>query len=536
MMKKHNRTKQKKVTSLVNNRLKGLLISASKAYGNGELVQASQLYQSVLDAQPNNIHALHGCALIAIQNDQLGQAEDYLLRAVAVNKNHIAVNQSLGMVYARTGRYESAIQHYQIVISKQADNAAAHGELARLYTIIGDTGMARKRYRRAFSLNPADPRNIHGLIQLDPASITPDAIARVEQLLNRPDLPIQDRCSFYFALGAINERSARYDEAFANYSVANIARAKRFDSQAHIARIDEIIDVFDAGLFDVHNRVTMVPGADDRSMARPVFIVGMPRSGTTLVEQILASHSDVFAAGELNRIERITDALPLLTESGDDYPRCVEKLSSSAIYHAAQSHNKYLDNLAGGDSLFVTDKMPGNFLYLGLIALMFPQAVILHCQRDPMDVCLSCYFQNFSGDHAYAFDLQNLGLYYQQYQRLMAHWKQVLPVDVLDISYETLVNEPEMQIGRILEFTGLEWQQSCRDFHQTRRAVNTASLVQVRQPMYTSSVSRWRHYEKYLHPLKKNLGLYDITDEVSSIAMIGSLDNNRRNEKVNNIM
>ena len=499
------------------NRQASLLQRADAAFDNQELEQACEIYRSIIEQEPKNVRALMGYAKVAMQWNMFTLAVEALKTALTVNTNHVAVNTMLALAYTKMQCYEDAIAHYKKVIAMRPDDADTHGELARLYTITGDLASARNRYRNAFTMKPSDPRNVHGLIQTDEHAITPDVIDTVEKLLSRNDLPLADRSSFYFALGAIFDREARYDEAFANYMVANIARGEHYDASAHEQFVNTLIESFDIGLFSRHNHVRSAM-QDESVDVTPVFIIGMPRSGTSLVEQILAGHSEIHAAGELDRIERISHGLSALMESESGYPAGIAQLSSLSLHQTARAHRQYLHQLAAGEPM-VTDKMPSNYLHLGLIALLFPQAKIIHCERDPLDVCVSCFFQNFTGQHAYASDLQALGHYYNQYQRLMAHWENVLPTPILSVSYEQMVSDTENETRRIIDFLELEWQPECLQFHQLDRAVNTASLVQVRKPVYHSAIGRWRNYDKYLQALKKIIGLSDIVDEVNQMAL-----------------
>ncbi len=506
-----------KAASAAHNRQDSLLERADAAFDNQELEQACEIYRSIIRREPKNLRALTGYAKVAMQWNMVTLAVDALKTALSVNANHVAVNAMLAAAYTKMQDYGKAITHYKKVIAMRPDDADAHGELARLYAITGDLASARNRYRSAFALKPSDPRNVHGLIQTDEHAITPQVIDTVEQLLSRNDLPLADRSSFYFALGAIFDREARYDEAFANYMVANIARGEHYDASAHEHFVDNLIESFDAGLFSRHNNVRSVM-QDESVDVTPVFIVGMPRSGASLVEQILAGHSEIHAAGELDRIERISHGLSALMESQSSYPAGIAQLSSQSLRQTARAHRQYLHQLAAGEPM-VTDKMPSNYLHLGLIAILFPQAKIIHCERDPLDVCVSCFFQNFTGRHAYASDLQALGHYYNQYQRLMSHWQNVLPTPILNVSYEQLVSDTENETRRIIGFLELEWQPACLQFHQLDRAVNTASLAQVRKPVYRSAIGRWRNYDKYLQALKKTIGLGDIVDEVNQMTL-----------------
>jgi hypothetical protein len=231
----------------------------------------------------------------------------------------------------------------------------------------------------------------------------------------------------------------------------------------------------------------------------------MPRSGTSLVEQILASHPQVGGVGERKEIALMTKSLPEWIASSEPYPRCVERIDMDIANRLADQYLQTMETVSGGATR-VADKMMTNYLHLGLIAILFPQARLVHCRRDPLDVCLSCYFQNFSHRPAHTFDLGDLGFYYRQYARLMDHWRDNLPLDLFEINYEQLVEDQEPQTRRLLNHCDLPWDPQCLEFHRTTRVVQTASSWQVRQPLNNRSVRRWVHYDRYLQPLRDALG------------------------------
>jgi len=230
----------------------------------------------------------------------------------------------------------------------------------------------------------------------------------------------------------------------------------------------------------------------------------MPRSGTTLVERILASHPAVHGGGESGAIEHAADRLQHTLGAADPYPECIAGLDSET---AAALATAYFGQFGGlGAATHVTDKMPDNFRWLGLIALLFPNARIIHCRRHPLDTCLSCYFQLFKDGHAYAYDLAALGAYYRVYDGLMAHWRDVLPFDILDLDYEELVADQEGVSRDLVDFCGLDWDDRCLRYYDRDGEIRTASYWQARQPVYSHSVGRWRHYEAPIEPLKEALG------------------------------
>jgi sulfotransferase family protein len=239
----------------------------------------------------------------------------------------------------------------------------------------------------------------------------------------------------------------------------------------------------------------------------PLFIVGMPRSGTSLVEQILASHPQVHGGGELDvMFKAATAAMQKLSRQGwAEFPQYFNRLSLGTADELADIYLQPLIALNPAAQR-ITDKMPLNFLHVGLIALLFPQSRVIHCRRDPMDTCLSCFMTDFAAGNEFSYDLTALGHFHRQQERLMAHWKSVLDLPIFDVNYEQLVSDPQPQTRRLLEFAGLSWNDKCLRFHENDRFVNTASNEQVRRPMYKSSVQRWKNYEKHLIPLQAALG------------------------------
>jgi len=241
---------------------------------------------------------------------------------------------------------------------------------------------------------------------------------------------------------------------------------------------------------------------------RPVFIVGMPRSGTSLVEQILASHLEVYGAGELGLMPQIAGLVERLEPDRQwEYPRCLDRLSLCACDELAKRYLSELSRL-NDTARYVTDKLPTNFLHLGLITLLFPNCHIIHCVRDPMDTCLSCYMTDFAIGNEFAQDLTHVGEYYVQYRRLLEHWQTTLNVPLIEVRYENLVSDLEATTRELLETLNLPWDDQCLEFYRTQRPVGSASSQQVRTPIYQDSVGRWRHYERHLGPLREGLGAW----------------------------
>ncbi len=511
--KQLNKNTKKKMFSVIkpkmetDNEISRLIIDARKYHDAKQLIQANYMYQQVLQLQPDNISALNGLGMIAMDASMLSIAMELFDFALEQSPENISLNNNLALVYTRMDKFTEAIQQYTEILQLDGMNANVHGELARLYLQTGDISQALTHYHLAFRLNPSDARNFNGLAQLDAESITQEDINMVESLLRKDDLPLDDRRSFYFALGAIYDASEQYDEAFANYAVANMSKVVNFDSKKHVEYIDQIIDTFTPELFGRFSKEELCQSQ------QPVFIIGMPRSGTTVVEQILNSHADVYAGGELNLINNIATKLRLTMEQTCDYSgdnsgsrymsfeyNSAESLSGFARYYLNDINNLALKN-THTRSLRITDKMPDNFIYLGLIALLFPNAHVIHCRRSPLEVSLSCFFHDFAGDHGYACDLKDIGLYYQQYDRLMDHWKKVLPIKIHTVEYEAISKQSEANSKELIEFVGLEWKKGNKDIEYQ----SGDSLLMVENAQDQSVMRHWCNYEKHLQSLKQSL-------------------------------
>jgi len=307
--------------------------------------------------------------------------------------------------------------------------------------------------------------------------------------------PGHDTLLLHFALGKAFMDIGDSDRAFAHLHAGN--RMKRetiqYDPATTTAWLARVAAVFSPALLA---RL----GGQGAPGEMPVFVLGMPRSGTTLVEQILASHPAISGAGELAHIQNIAGGMA-------GFPEAAGQLNAGELRGLGQT---YLDQVAGlaHGRRYLVDKMPVNFVYAGLIRLILPEARLIHCRRDPVDTCLSCYTKLFSAEQPFSYDLGELGRFYGDYRRLMAHWRDCLPAThFLEVDYEALIADVEGETRRMLAFLGLEWDERCRNFHQTSRTVRTASLNQVRRPVYASSAGRWRGHARHLGPLLEALGV-----------------------------
>jgi hypothetical protein len=349
-------------------------------------------------------------------------------------------------------------------------------------------------FRSAIEIKPGLGEAQYNLASAVGADLTDTELAAMLDLANSDELAARQRIGLRFALGEAADQRGEHETAFAHFDAGNELRkhelermGQSFDADAHDQFMDEIADLFSGDFVDGH-------GGAGLDSSVPVFIVGMPRSGTTLVEQIIASHHAVFGAGEANTMSDLID----------NYPADAAGLEAGDLATmAGTAFERFAD--AGAGSLRVADKTPFNFLYLGLIQMLLPGARVIHCLRDSLDTGLSCFFQNFVDVHPWSMDLSHISRYMRGHDRLMNHWRKILSLPVLEVRYESLLDDQEAVSRQMIEFLGLDWDDSCLRFHETRRPVLTASNWQVRKPLYTTSKGRAAAYEGHLGPLVEGL-------------------------------
>jgi len=439
--------------------LEDLLARALEAHAAARLADARALYRQALRAAPRNARAWFG----------------------------------LGSVNAQDRRPHEAIHQIERAIALDGPRAEYHHNLAGAKGSLGRFAEAEAHMREALRLNPRYAEACFNYAGLRRFQRGDDLRARVAAMLGDGPWSDRDRCFLHFAAAKIDDDLGNHDEAFAHYAAGNAARGARFDREAYRAQVDAIVEVFDTATV-----ARLAPAGDPDE--RYVFVVGMPRSGTTLVEEILAAHPHVHGAGELPDVGAIAGTLPSHAAGERPFPHCVRALPADVLAAFGRAYAKRVGDLAPGARRHV-DKQPLNHRHLGLIACMLPRARVLHCVRGVLDTCLSCYFQNFRGGIEWSFDLEDIAFFYAQYRRLMAHWEQVLPEPPLRVEYERLTQAPEAVARSMIGHVGLEWDARCLAFHRAGRTVHTASRWQVRQPIYTRSVARWHRYAPHLGPL-----------------------------------
>jgi tetratricopeptide (TPR) repeat protein len=366
--------------------------------------------------------------------------------------------------------------------------------LGKCESVLGNFETAAKHYRHALAIDPSYQDAKVGLSSLHLDYGLSD-LEHLGSVLHDPHGNLRDRTLAGFALGDSLNQKGRYEEAFAATAEANRLRRAMLPPSVEVFDVDMLRRIFPPEVFQE-------TAAWGDPSALPVFIVGLPRSGTTLVEQIIASHRSAFGAGELEDIIRLVR----LVEDGQGY-RPPREWNPLTVRRAAAQHLVRLSEL-GGDALRVVDKMPDNVMYVGHISILFPNARIILCRRDLRDVGVSCFMQAFSDKMNWTNDLTDIAVRIRETERLVALWREVLPRPMLEVQYEELIANPEAESRRLIEFLGLDWDPTCLSFHETKRPVTTSSFWQVRQPLYSSSVGRWRNYRKHLGPLLEGLAGY----------------------------
>ena len=496
----------------------------------GKYAESIKALAKSVELQPESATALSSLATSYANLSKYRQAADCLMRAVELDPDSAVLYRFLGSIYRHGGEFVSAEAACRRAIDLAPEVSEAYVGLGETLSAQGKDKDAMQAFDRALELDPGELSAIAGKARsLDRAreydqaweclrpvidsgsnqfsttsafahlskrlNMQEEALELTEALLVDQELNEYERCGLHFSAGKICDDLKRHDEAFDHITAGCQHKHADFDSNEWQAYISSLIYGFDP------QQIPRLARASNNSQ-RPIFIVGMPRSGTSLVEQIIASHPQVFGAGELAEIDYLSNQLSASSPDGAPYPRCLIGTPGEGMDRVADAYLDKLDELAGdGQIIRVTDKMPQNFVHLGLIQQLFPGARIVHIMRNPVDTCLSCYFTNFAGNLPYSYDLVKLGRFYNQYLRLMAHWRQVIRLPMLEIQYEDLVNDPETLSRRLIEFCGLPWDDACLNFHQSKRVVLTASHDQVRRPIYKGSIERWRAYEAQLAPL-----------------------------------
>lgn len=465
---------------------------------SGQAARAAAEFRRVLKHVPEDSESTVSLADALHRMGDTGEALTCLDRLLNAHPGHAGALIRKGDLLEEGGELEAARAAYDRALASAPDRAEAHDKLGVVLLALGDIDEAVSCFRRAIAARP-ELAEAHRHLAFARRHEDVDDDVRATQGLLESEANDNSVMHASFALAKIHDDLGQYDDAFAYVSRAN--RLKRRTVQFDIGQdrlfFEQLKQTFDETFFSERQGWAL----EDST---PIFIVGMPRSGTTLVEQILASHPRVWGAGEILHLDRV---LWEFHEANRETDWCSEMaaLGEQEVRDVAASYLAALKRSAPGAD-YITDKTPGNFHYLGMIGVMFSGAKVINCLRDPLDTCLSCYQNYFTQSVSFAYDLKELGTYYRLYAGLMEHWRAVLPSLVYDLRYEDLLQDQEAETCRLLDHCGLEWDDACLAFHATKRPVQTASVAQVRQPMYRSSVGRAARYGSHLDPLREALG------------------------------
>ena len=513
---------------------RGMMARAAEHHQAGRLEQAEKLCRQVLQKNPRHVDALRMLGLIAAAAGDLEDAEHLLRQALDHAPDHVPAMFELGRVMKELDRPEQAIEVYREILAQQPDNAKAHFRLAgvlgpaalteesaaayrrcldlvpnhagawlglgHMLKTLGQQDEGIAAYQRCLEIEPDFGEAYYSLANLKTYRFDDGQIEEMKSRVAKAEVTDISEVNFLFALAKAYEDRGEFDQAWHYYEEGNAKQRMlvSYDPVQTETANDDLVAFFNAGFFE-H---TAGAGNPDPS---PIFVLGMPRSGSTLVEQIIASHSQVEGTSELPYIGRLSKSLNRNRADGMRYPKVLSELAPRHFHRLGE---EYLQMAAmhrvEGTPRFI-DKMPNNFPSVGFIHSILPNAKIIDARRHPLDACLGNLKQLYAKGQTFSYDQSDIGEYYLQYERMMDHWDSVLPGKVLRVQYEDTVADLAAQVARILEFLDLPWEDNCLNFHDTERAVRTASSEQVRQPIYTSGVGFWRNYAPYLEELQEVL-------------------------------
>jgi len=495
----------------------------------GRLPQAKSIYQQILQTDDSQPVALHLLGVIAHQVGKNDIAVDLITKALVIKPEYAEAHTNLGNALQDLGKLDEAVDSYQKALAIKPNFAEAHNNLGNALQDLGKLDEAVDSYHKALAIKPeyAEAHNnlgtalqelwrpdaavasYHKALAIKPdyaeahrhlAGVSKfseydDDIKAMEYTYALPGLIDEQRMHLAFGLGKAFEDLCQYEKAFGFFLTGNAIKhgTCEFSIESVEKSFENLKKLFTRNLFSKHRGV----GSSDET---PIFVLGMPRAGTTLVEQILASHPKVHGAGELGYLNQIVTSY--FGKIGDD--TFSENFNQASIRDISIAGDEYIGMVRerADTAAYITNKMPDNFMFIGMIKLMLPNAKIIHCRRDPLDTCLSIFKNLFTANnYYYAYDLSILGQYYLLYRDLMTHWCIVLPDFIYNIQYEDVVAEQEKQSRALLAYCGLEWDNACLEFYRTDRPVTTLSSAQVRRPIYKDSVRSWKRYENQLAPL-----------------------------------
>jgi len=481
--------------------IQGMFQDALRHHKDGRIDEAVSCFQRVLAFKPDFADAHSNLGVMLRLQGRIDEAVAHYEQALVFDPGHADAHSNLGDALLGQGRIDEAVVHFERALVFNPGHASAHNNLGLALVQQGRMDEALTHYERALRLKPDYSEAHYNRAEIRTFRSGDADLRTLEALTGRDDLSADQALPLHFALAKALEDSGDYARAFEHLRKGNDLKRRHieYDEPGIVKFFERIRGAFDSGLFD------RFQGEGNPSSA-PIFVLGMPRSGSTLIEQILASHPQIHAAGERNDLERAISSVSGAGGQPVPYPECVRALDGLTLRRVAQAYLARMPSPANG-KVRIADKALNNFLHVGLIRLILPNARIVHTVRNPIDTCVSCYSKLFASGWHFSYDLAELGRYYRRYRELMSHWRSVLPSDaILDVCYEDVIDDLEGQARRLIDYCGLPWDDRCLNFHKTSRPVTTASAVQVRKPLFRSSLQRWRKYESGLAPLLRELG------------------------------
>lgn len=474
--------------------------TATRMLGNialdeGRYRMAARLLRNAVKLAPDYYGAWVDLSRALTEFEKPDEAREAISEVIKLDKHLAYPYVLLGNLESKIGEYEDAVTAFETALDRQADHGGALAGLGHALKTIGRQEQSIDRYRRCVQNYPAFGEAWWSLANLKTFRFNDDEVATLEAHVDDERLNDEARVNLNFALGKAYEDRGALENAFDRYDRGNKLRRphESYDPVQTEAAHDRIIGTITIELIKSKQ-------AQAKQQNDPIFIVGLPRSGSTLIEQILASHSDVDGTHELPDLPRVVRTINQWQIQGKGYPDAVAMLDELQVRALGEQYLESTRRYRQQGARF-TDKMPNNFSMVGLLALILPNAKIVNARRHPLDSCMGSYKQLFYRGQSFTYDLVELGEYYLEYQRMMDHWHELLPGSVLDVHYENMVTDQEKQTRRLIEYCDLTWQEQCLRFYETERAVNTASSEQVRQPIYSESINSWRRFEDQLEPL-----------------------------------
>ena len=466
------------------------------------LKEAADSYQKAIDINPQHANAFNGLGNLLTDMHNIGDAITFFQHAIKINPSYTDALLGLANAFNLIGETDQALNMFKQAINVEPNNKYTYKEMGSFYKNQGELNKAIEYYQKAIAIDLTYTEAHRLKANSKKHTEYDEDIHTMESLYNKKNLSNEQRVHICFGLRKAFEDIGEFEKSL-DYTIEGnqlFRNSYEYSFKDDKMFFNNIKKVFSADFFDHYKNNGKDIGNPDKT---PIFVLGMPRSGTSLVEHILASHPQVFGAGELYELADLSKSNP----DGPSKKSFPENILEFNIENFNDTGTQYIKQIRryASNSTYIVDKMPHNFLRIGLIKAILPNTKIIHCVRNPMDNCLSIFKNYFSGTHKYAYDMTELGQYYNLYKELMEYWETTLPGFIYNINYEQLVSDQETQTINLIEFCGLPWDDSCLQFHKNKRKVGTASDAQVRRPMYKDSVQLWKKYGARLEPLEKAL-------------------------------